>query len=113
MKLARTTFFVITSDLGRRGRTSRQLHRSNLTRVVDDRRPPNQLTARWHVCRQTGRLECAWSLEATLSEGQCRYITQTPRPHLLHRAAVRPWPRQRPPADRSPVTFSQRQRPLK
>ena len=90
MKLASTTFFISTSDIGRHGRTSRHLHRSNLTRVVNDRRPPNQLTAQWHICPQTGRLECAWSLKAAPSKGQCRLSRQS-RP-LLGRRHRRPPP---------------------
>jgi hypothetical protein len=76
MKLARTTFFVITNDCRRAGRIYRQPSRPNLARTVNIRRTSTHLTARWHVCPQTRRLECAWSLETAPSEGQCRYAVQ-------------------------------------
>ena len=91
MKLARTTFFVITNDFRRAGRTYRQPSRPNVARTVNIRRTSTRLTARWHVCPQTRRLECAWSLETAPSEGQCRYAVQRwrsrPSRQRPHRAA--------------------------
>ena len=33
-------------------------------------RAPGRLVAKWHICPETQRLECSWSLEATATEGQ-------------------------------------------
>ena len=78
MKLARTTLFVIcANDLDRTGRNYRQPPRPNAIRAFDIRRPSSRLAAKWYVCPQTHRLECAWSFELLASDDQlCRHATQ-------------------------------------
>jgi hypothetical protein len=92
MKLARTNLFVIcTNDLDRAGRNYRQSRRPNATRTFDVRRPSGQLAARWHVCPQTHRLECCWSLEAAAPDDQlCRYTMLRRRRQTSRRVLIRP-----------------------
>jgi hypothetical protein len=91
MKLARTTLFVIcTNDLGRAGRNYRQPPRPNATSTFDIRRP-RRLAAKWHVCPQTHRLECSWSLEAAPPDDQlCRHTMQRRRRRTSRRRLIRP-----------------------
>jgi len=98
MKLARTTLFVIcTSDLGRAGRNYRQPPRPNATRAFDIRRPPNRLAAKWHVCAETHRLECSWSIEEATSDDQLyRYTMLSWRRQTSRRLSIRPLGHNRP-----------------
>ena len=97
MKLARTTLFVIyTNDLGRAGRNYRQPPRSNATLTFDIRRS-RRLAAKWHVCPQTHRLECSWSLEAAAPDDQlCRYTMRRRRRRTSRRLLTRTLGHNRP-----------------
>ena len=98
MKLARTTFFVIrTMILSRAGRNYRQPPRPNATRTFDIRRPSSRLSAKWHVCPQTHRLECSWSLEvAALDDQLCRYTMRRRRRRTSGRLLMRTLGHNRP-----------------
>ena len=91
MKLARTTlFFICTNAPDRAGQDYRQPRRANVTRTFDIRRPSTQLAARWHVCPQTHRLECSWSLEAAAPDDQlCRYTMLRRRRRTSRRLSIR------------------------
>ena len=72
MKLARTTH-IVTHELSRGSRNSRRITRVASTRTFSLQRHPSRLVARWHVCPETHRLECSWSLEPSACEDQlCR-----------------------------------------
>ena len=105
MKLARTTFFVITNDFRRAARVYRQPSRPNVVRAVNIRRTSTRLTARWHVCPQTHRLECVWSLETAPSEGQCRYAVQRWRSRPPRSALPRCWRQHRPAGTNQMASF--------
>jgi len=98
MKLARTTLFVIcTNDLDRAGRNYRQPRRPNATRTFDIRKSSSRLAARWHVCPQTYRLECSWSLAAAAPDDQlCCYTTLSRRGRTSRRLLIRPLGHNRP-----------------
>jgi len=85
MKLARTTRFVTYSnDLNRVSRDGRRPTRST-TRAFSTQRA-GRLIARWHVCPETHRLECSWSLEPVACDDQlCRSSAQRRRNNQLHR----------------------------
>ena len=72
MKLANTTSFLFRrpNTFGRAGRIHRGPPHSDLASSVKIGRAPNRLTARWHICPETSRLECVWSLEAANFEDQ-------------------------------------------
>jgi hypothetical protein len=90
MKLAHTTFFIIRNDLKRAGRNYRQLPRPNAIRTFDMRRPSSQLSARWHVCPQTHRLQCSRSLEVAAPDDQlCRYTMRRRRRRTSRRLLMR------------------------
>jgi hypothetical protein len=81
MKLARTTFFVIcTNNFGDTGQRYRQRSRRNAV-AFNIRKPSARLVARWHVCPQTRRLECSWSLEppGASDDWLCQYTMQRRR----------------------------------
>src|SRR5262249_26920075 len=64
MKLANTTRLAIqTTDLGRGGRTNRRSVRALNAHAFGVTKSSKRLVARWHLCPETNRLECAWSLE--------------------------------------------------
>jgi hypothetical protein len=91
MKLARTTIFFICTDDPDRGGRNRQPRRPNATCIFDIRRPSTRLAARWHVCPQTHRLECSWSLEAAAPDDQlCRYTMLRRRKRTSRRLLMRP-----------------------
>jgi hypothetical protein len=91
MKLARTTLFIIcTNDLDRAGRDNRQSRRPSATRTFNIRRSSSRLAARWHVCPQTHRLECSWSLEAAAPDDRlCRYTMLRRRRRTSRRLLIR------------------------
>ena len=72
MKLAGTTH-IVTHELSQGSRNSRRITRLASTRTFSIQRHPSRPVARWHVCPETQRLECAWSLEPAAYEDQlCR-----------------------------------------
>ena len=80
MKLVNTTRFVNQiHNLGRAERNNRRpvcrpsAHAPDLTRLS------NRLVARWHLCPETNRLECAWSLEPVLDDQLCHSRAQPRR----------------------------------
>src|SRR5215813_3275197 len=71
MKLAHINRFVaLKTELGRGNRNCIRPTRLNTALTLKVRRPFTCLVARWHVCPETGRLECAWSLEPVACDGQ-------------------------------------------
>jgi hypothetical protein len=72
MKLANTSSFLFRrpNTFSRAGRIHRGSPHSDLASSVKSGRAPNRLIARWHVCPETSRLECVWSLEAANFEDQ-------------------------------------------
>ena len=71
MKLAHTNRFVaLKNELGRDNRNCVRPTRLKTTQALKIRRPLTRLVARWHVCPETRRLECAWSLEPVACDGQ-------------------------------------------
>jgi hypothetical protein len=86
MKLARANLFIVRNAVSGRSAQHRGLpvwadvHRGTSNHPCTIRRPSGRLAAHWHVCPQTQRLECAWSLEATASDSQLwRYPLQRRR----------------------------------
>jgi hypothetical protein len=70
MKLALATLSIVRIDAVDRNDPyhvrpgSNVMLRSNSIHPIKIRRPRGSLVARWHVSRETGRIECRWSLEA-------------------------------------------------
>ncbi len=75
MKLARADLFLVRHEApGRLAPRYRLPPSGGVRRAV--RPAPRRLVAHWHVCPQTQRLECSWSLVVT-PEGQlCRLRTR-------------------------------------
>jgi hypothetical protein len=79
MKLARANLFVVHNDGLDRTAPRRRLaastgaHRQSSKYPFIIHRAPKRLAAHWHICPQTQRLECAWSLEANSEVQLCRY----------------------------------------
>ena len=72
MKLARTNH-ILTHVLSRGSGNGRRMTRLVSTRAFSLQRHQSRLVARWHVCPETHRLECSWSLEPLACEDQlCR-----------------------------------------
>jgi hypothetical protein len=73
------------------------LLRSNFVRPLRVRRHSSNLVARWHVCRQSGQIECHWSLD-----GQSADDHLWPSPHsskrFRHRLAYHSPQRRRSPS---------------
>jgi hypothetical protein len=105
MKLASENLFIVRTDAIGRANQHRGLPNLNgmphskVTRVFNIRRPAGRLTARWHVCPETHRLECLWSYEAAPSDDQLWRYPQRPtqrrrygqmlwRHHLMHPCRV-------------------------
>jgi len=86
MKLAHTTRFVTyTNDLCHVSRNDRRPTRP-ITIRASSAQPSSRLIARWHVCPETHRLECSWSLEPVASDDQlCRSLGQRRRNKQSHR----------------------------
>ncbi len=74
MQLARAHLFLVRNEAPARLAPRRRLPPSGGVRRAVRHAP--RLVAHWHVCPQTQRLECSWSLAVT-PEGQlCRWRTR-------------------------------------
>jgi hypothetical protein len=83
MKLARANYFIVRHGVSgwagqyRAQPNSNGMRRPASNRISVIRRTAGRLVAHWHVCPQTQRLECSWSVEAAVSDGQLwRYPMQ-------------------------------------
>ena len=81
MKFARKDLFIFRGGFlnwagPHRGLlNSNSVRRSNSNYTFAPRRTTGRLAAHWHVCPQSRRPECSWSLETAVSDGQlCRYL---------------------------------------
>ena len=95
MKLAHGNLFIIRADVLGRGSQRRGLANSNATvrskakGAFKTRHSEGRLIACWHVCPQTRRLECRWSLEPLASDDQlCRYISRTTQRRRYRRKSL-------------------------
>ena len=91
MKLTRANLFIVRNALLDRAASRRRpvpvasvRYQTVRTRVAI-RRAPGRLVAKWHICPETQRLECCWSLEATAAEGQLCGFSRHRRRILMRR----------------------------
>jgi hypothetical protein len=76
MKLTRANLFIFRNDFLDRAASRRRRVRAASVRYQTSRtrvgmcRAPDRLVAKWHICPETQRLECSWSLEAIAADGQ-------------------------------------------
>jgi hypothetical protein len=79
MKLAHTTHSVAcTNNVSRDSRNNRRLTRVATTRAFSVQPRSHRVISRWHVCPETRRLECSWSLEPSACDDQLRRFATVP-----------------------------------